>query len=81
MLIIIIFILKKELIFSFFFYFVGCLRAFSVGTQLNAKSTKTVPDRTGKNIVLVDGVRTPFLQSFTDYTGLMPHELARQALL
>ncbi|EFA06041.1 trifunctional enzyme subunit beta, mitochondrial [Tribolium castaneum] len=56
----------------------GNLRAFSVGTQLNSK--KTVPDRTGKNIVLVDGVRTPFLMSGTDYSKLMPHDLAKQAL-
>lgn len=40
-----------------------------------------MPDKTGKNIVLVDGVRTPFLMSGTDYSKLMPHELARQALL
>ncbi|XP_046669936.1 trifunctional enzyme subunit beta, mitochondrial-like [Homalodisca vitripennis] len=42
---------------------------------------KTVPDRTGKNIVFVDGVRTPFLLSGTDYANLMPHELARHSLL
>ncbi|XP_044264115.1 trifunctional enzyme subunit beta, mitochondrial [Tribolium madens] len=56
----------------------GNLRAFSVGSQLNNK--KTVPDKTGKNIVLVDGVRTPFLISGTDYSKLMPHDLAKQAL-
>lgn len=56
----------------------GSLRAFSVGTQLNNK--KTVADKTGKNIVLVDGVRTPFLMSGTDYSKLMPHDLAKQAL-
>ncbi|KAL5288191.1 HADHB.2 family protein [Megaselia abdita] len=32
-------------------------------------------------MVLVDGVRTPFLMSGTTYNKLMPHELARQALL
>ncbi|XP_054274265.1 trifunctional enzyme subunit beta, mitochondrial [Macrosteles quadrilineatus] len=42
---------------------------------------KTVPDRTGKNIVFVDGVRTPFLLSGTDYANLMPHELARHSLV
>lgn len=41
----------------------------------------TVADKTGKNIVLVDGVRTPFLMSGTDYSKLMPHELARHSLL
>uniref|UniRef100_A0A1I8G3N8 acetyl-CoA C-acyltransferase n=1 Tax=Macrostomum lignano TaxID=282301 RepID=A0A1I8G3N8_9PLAT len=37
------------------------------------------PDR--PNIVLVEGVRTPFLQSGTDYKRLMPHDLARHSLL
>ena len=34
-----------------------------------------------KNVVLVEGVRTPFLMSGTDYKSLMPHDLARGALL
>ncbi|XP_012265477.2 trifunctional enzyme subunit beta, mitochondrial [Athalia rosae] len=34
----------------------------------------------GKNIVYVDGVRTPFLLSGTHYSKLMPHDLARHAL-
>jgi acetyl-CoA acyltransferase len=34
-----------------------------------------------KNIVLVDAVRTPFLPSGTDYKDLMPHDLARNALM
>ncbi|KAL1115345.1 hypothetical protein AAG570_007375, partial [Ranatra chinensis] len=42
---------------------------------------KTLKDKTGKNIVLVDGVRTPFLMSGTDYANLMPHQLARHALI
>ncbi|CAG5026545.1 unnamed protein product [Parnassius apollo] len=54
-------------------------RALSIGTALQQK--KTLPDRTGKNVVLVDGVRTPFLVSFTDYAKMMPHELARHSLL
>lgn len=40
-----------------------------------------VKDKTGKNIVFVDGVRTPFLLSGTDYAPLMPHELAKEALM
>ena len=32
-----------------------------------------------KNIVLVDGVRTPFLMSGTDYNKMMPHDLARES--
>ncbi|BFG05427.1 trifunctional enzyme subunit beta mitochondrial [Drosophila madeirensis] len=37
--------------------------------------------RNNQNIVLVDGVRTPFLTSGTSYSKLMPHELARHSLL
>ncbi|XP_039480944.1 trifunctional enzyme subunit beta, mitochondrial [Drosophila santomea] len=37
--------------------------------------------KNGQNIVLVDGVRTPFLTSGTTYSKLMPHELARHSLL
>ncbi|XP_017070226.1 trifunctional enzyme subunit beta, mitochondrial [Drosophila eugracilis] len=37
--------------------------------------------KNGQNIVLVDGVRTPFLTSGTSYSKLMPHELARHSLL
>lgn len=36
--------------------------------------------RGGQNVVLVEGVRTPFLMSGTDYKDLMPHDLARAAL-
>lgn len=35
----------------------------------------------GKNIVLVEGVRTPFAQSGTDYNDLDTYELQRHALL
>ncbi|XP_065168965.1 trifunctional enzyme subunit beta, mitochondrial [Atheta coriaria] len=55
------------------------VRCLSTTGTRDAK--KTVPDKTGKNIVLVDGVRTPFLTSGSDYSSLMPHDLARQALL
>merc|ERR1719266_1867163 len=34
-----------------------------------------------KNMVLVEGVRTPFLTSSTDYKSLMPHDLQRMALV
>ena len=33
-----------------------------------------------KNVVLVDGVRTPFLMSGTDYKSLMPHDLGIAAM-
>ncbi|KAG5881138.1 hypothetical protein JTB14_020841 [Gonioctena quinquepunctata] len=54
------------------------VRTLSTGTQINQK--KTLTPKIGRNIVLVDGVRTPFLMSGTDYANLMPHELAKQAL-
>jgi len=34
-----------------------------------------------KNLVLVEGCRTPFLMSGTDFKNLMCHDLARTALL
>lgn len=55
------------------------LRNISLGHHFNAK--KNVQDKTGKNIVLVDGIRTPFLMSGTQYSKLMPHDLARHALI
>ncbi|XP_013394244.1 trifunctional enzyme subunit beta, mitochondrial-like [Lingula anatina] len=33
-----------------------------------------------RNVVLVDGVRTPFLKSGTDYKNMMPHDLQRKAI-
>nr|QBH73793.1 trifunctional enzyme beta subunit [Liposcelis bostrychophila] len=60
------------------------LRSVSTANIRNAprteKSSKSVKDPTGRNVVFVDGVRTPFLQSGTDYSKLMPHDLARNAL-
>ncbi|KAL4630573.1 trifunctional enzyme subunit beta, mitochondrial [Arapaima gigas] len=49
--------------------------------QVQSKSKKTLAKPGVKNIVLVEGVRTPFLLSGTTYTDLMPHDLARNALL
>jgi len=34
-----------------------------------------------KNLVLVEGIRTPFLTSGTDFKDLMAHDLARTALM
>uniref|UniRef100_A0A8C1AKH7 Trifunctional enzyme subunit beta, mitochondrial n=1 Tax=Cyprinus carpio carpio TaxID=630221 RepID=A0A8C1AKH7_CYPCA len=58
-------------------------KASWVSAELNntsPKSKKTLAKPGVKNIVLVDGVRTPFLQSGTIYADLMPHDLARAAL-
>jgi len=50
------------------------LRTFSVSTQHQAEGGR-------KNIVLVDGVRTPFLMASTLYKNMLPHELGKDALL
>jgi len=59
-------------------------RSLSTSAQLQAqvqtKSKKTLARPGLKNIVLVEGVRTPFLLSGTTYADLMPHDLARAAL-
>nr|BAB20046.1 putative mitochondrial long-chain 3-ketoacyl-CoA thiolase beta-subunit protein [Polyandrocarpa misakiensis] len=49
-------------------------------TAAAAKSKKTLARQGKPNIVLVEGVRTPFLMSGTQYKNLMPHDLAREAL-
>ncbi|XP_039604060.1 trifunctional enzyme subunit beta, mitochondrial [Polypterus senegalus] len=48
--------------------------------QVQTKSKKTLARSGIRNVVLVEGVRTPFLMSGTDYNDLMPHDLARAAL-
>ncbi|XP_033645202.1 trifunctional enzyme subunit beta, mitochondrial-like [Asterias rubens] len=48
--------------------------------NVTTKSKKTLSKNGRKNIVLVEGVRTPFLMSGTDYKDLMPHDLARAAM-
>ncbi|KAF7235854.1 Trifunctional enzyme subunit beta, mitochondrial [Varanus komodoensis] len=60
------------------------VRSLSCSPQLHAaaqpKSKKTLAKNGVRNIVVVDGVRIPFLQSGTSYADLMPHDLARAAL-
>ncbi|XP_057165118.1 trifunctional enzyme subunit beta, mitochondrial isoform X2 [Ursus arctos] len=62
------------------------VRPLSCSSQLRAapaaqtKSKKTLAKPNMRNIVVVDGVRIPFLQSGTSYKDLMPHDLARAAL-
>lgn len=55
--------------------------ASSAALSTSAAQRRAVTSPGGKNLVLVDGVRTPFLMSSTDYKGLMPHDLQRYALL
>lgn len=60
------------------------MRALSVSAANNvpavAKTKKSLSRPGLKNIVLVEGVRTPFLVSGTDYQKLMPHDLVRHSL-
>ena len=55
-------------------------RARPVSTVLASRTFSTSRTTDQKNLVLVEGVRTPFLQSGTDYKNLMPHDLQRYAL-
>ncbi|XP_068220601.1 trifunctional enzyme subunit beta, mitochondrial [Palaemon carinicauda] len=56
-------------------------RALGTSATQFAEAKKTSVAKPGaKNIVLIDGVRTPFLMSGTQYNKLMPHDLARQSL-
>jgi acetyl-CoA acyltransferase len=73
---------------SFKYDFLGPLQEFfSFEASYNsvrclATQTQRVKNPYGnKNIVLVDAVRTPFIPSMTDYKDLMPHDLARTALM
>ncbi|XP_001606375.1 trifunctional enzyme subunit beta, mitochondrial [Nasonia vitripennis] len=53
-------------------------------SRFNRKSYATVSKPSApvrKNIVYVDGVRTPFLLSNTDYSKLIAHDLARETLV
>ncbi|XP_032127768.1 trifunctional enzyme subunit beta, mitochondrial [Sapajus apella] len=62
------------------------IRPLSCSSQLRAapavqtKTKKTLTKPNIRNIVVVDGVRTPFLLSGTSYKDLMPHDVARAAL-
>jgi acetyl-CoA acyltransferase len=44
------------------------------------KSKKRYNGQVKQNLVLVEGVRTPFLKSGTDYIDLTPYELAKEAI-
>merc|ERR1719511_460287 len=50
------------------------------GASLLARPLSTSSPVESKRLVLVDGVRTPFLTSGSDYKALMPHDLQRYAL-
>ncbi|XP_065890708.1 trifunctional enzyme subunit beta, mitochondrial-like [Dysidea avara] len=46
----------------------------------NVEVAKRWKATAARNVVLIDGVRTPFLMAGTDYKNLMAHDLARMAL-
>jgi len=56
-------------------------RMLSLSATSMAAKTKSLLKPGGKNIVFVDAARTPFLLSGTSYAKLMPHDLARYALV
>nr|XP_002119873.1 trifunctional enzyme subunit beta, mitochondrial [Ciona intestinalis] len=58
------------------------LRSLSCSTNKHAtKKSKATLGKSGvRNVVLVEGVRTPFLMSGTQYKELMPHDLQREAI-
>lgn len=53
----------------------------SIRSASSAPSVKKAINPHGKNIVLIDGVRTPFLPSFGAFKDLMAYELLRNSLL
>jgi len=58
-------------------------RILSATTNRSLSSTSSNQQKKdGKpNIVLVEGVRTPFLMAFTSYKSMMPHDLGKEALM
>lgn len=60
-----------------------CWRAFSTTTKTTTKtksSTKTTPNLFSKRVVIVDGVRTPFAKSMTQYNDLLSYDLSVLAI-
>ncbi|KAL3314708.1 hypothetical protein Ciccas_006668 [Cichlidogyrus casuarinus] len=51
-----------------------------IAIPANTLATKASLRKPAKDVVLIDGVRTPFLMSDSEYKKLMPHDLARYAL-
>lgn len=63
----------------FYFHLTEVLIRCSGVSASKAYSTKS--NNVSKNIVFVDGVRTPFLQSGTQYKNLLAYDLARHSLV
>ncbi|XP_059972644.1 trifunctional enzyme subunit beta, mitochondrial isoform X4 [Mesoplodon densirostris] len=58
----------------------SCSSQLQAAAAVQTKSKQTLAKPNIRNVVVVDGVRTPFLLSGTSYKDLMPHDLARAAL-
>ncbi|KAL3869831.1 hypothetical protein ACJMK2_042464 [Sinanodonta woodiana] len=61
-------------------YGMRCLSTSLTHSSQTQPSKKTLAKPGIRNVVLVEGVRTPFLLSGTTYKDMMPHDLARAAL-
>ncbi|KAL8581461.1 hypothetical protein ACOMHN_004346 [Nucella lapillus] len=60
---------------------VRCISSSSVhNANSQPAAKKSLAKANVRNVVLVEGVRTPFLLSGTSYKNLMPHDLARTAM-
>ncbi|KAJ8676302.1 hypothetical protein QAD02_012089 [Eretmocerus hayati] len=59
----------------------SCIWASSRFDKKNYATTVKSASQGKKNIVYIDGVRTPFLPSNTDYNKLIAHDLARETLV
>lgn len=53
----------------------------AISSLVTSNSYTTKSNNAAKNIVFIDGVRTPFLQSGTTYKNLMAYDLARHSLV
>ncbi|XP_036079959.1 trifunctional enzyme subunit beta, mitochondrial isoform X2 [Rousettus aegyptiacus] len=58
----------------------SCSSQLRTAPAVQTKSKKTLAKANVRNVVVVDGVRIPFLLSGTSYKDLMAHDLARAAL-
>lgn len=63
------------------FFFKLHITATNLSPPRSPSAKGKLTNHGGKNIVFVDAARTPFLISGTDYQKMMPHDLARFALL
>eukprot|EP00730_Choanoeca_flexa_P017527 TRINITY_DN8454_c0_g2_i3.p1 TRINITY_DN8454_c0_g2~~TRINITY_DN8454_c0_g2_i3.p1 ORF type:complete len:458 (+),score=123.33 TRINITY_DN8454_c0_g2_i3:221-1594(+) len=55
-------------------------RLSSLGAPLLSVAARRYASTNQSRVVLVEGVRTPFTQSGTDYNDMLAHDLAREAL-